>query len=107
MAGCPVTFEVKLTNEAGSNIYIVYAPGYEVEIKPGETKKEVYQPGCIRIRIDGEVYEYQGLVPSDEYFDVGIFASSIRAVFTNDRKFKISAPNGRFGQDFYLRSGCI
>ena len=106
LTGCPVTLNVKVTNEAKSEIAILYSTGFESKIKPGKTKKEIYKFDCIKVKTEGQLYEYQPVRPPNKYVETGMFSSLIYAVFTDEKDFKIYIKGDGASENIVLEKGC-
>ncbi|WP_432474444.1 hypothetical protein [Amphritea sp. HPY] len=106
LAGCPSTVKVAVTNTTLSDISIVYASGHESKIGSGETREEAYDFQCLRVKSEGELYEFQPDQPPKEYYDQEGFNSSIYARFTPEKQFKIYLKGGNEMDVFGLKAGC-
>ena len=106
LSGCPSTVKVAVTNTTAADISIVYASGHVSTIGAGETREEAYDFDCLRVKSDGELYEFEPLQPPKEYYDRAGFNSYIYARFTPEKEFKIYRKDGGETDSLGLKSGC-
>ncbi|MBE3654914.1 hypothetical protein BOO93_20055 [Vibrio navarrensis] len=89
LAGCPAYVDVEVNNNSDASIYAVYSSGYEFEIKAGETDSLRYGLDCISIKYKNEILEYTPITPPNDFYDKGVFSTSLYATFYSDKSLFI------------------
>ncbi|MEL7024559.1 MAG: hypothetical protein AAGL69_12510 [Pseudomonadota bacterium] len=103
LLGCPAVYLLELQNESEAEIVVFYESGLESTIMPGESTRQSYQVGCIRIRKEGSTLEFTPAPVSEGAVSVGVFRSAIRGYVTQDGQLEIQ---GADNQRRRLRPGC-
>lgn len=107
LTGCPVTIKMAMSNHSAAEIFILYPTGYEALIKPGETKEVTYdEVGCLRIKSEGIIYEYQPVRLPNDYRNIRTFNTLIYTVFSEEKEFKAYIKNGNLGDGIKFNRGC-
>ncbi|WNZ54482.1 hypothetical protein QT397_16455 [Microbulbifer sp. MKSA007] len=108
LSGCPVQFKVDVRNDTDEIIYILsgYSDVVLSEIESGDADKVAYNFDCFRVKSGGQVYEYKPVIPPEGYVKNGLFSSSLKAVFTSAKEFRVYTDDKEQEEALYLVKGC-
>lgn len=108
LGGCPVQFKVDVRNDTAEVIYILsgYSDVILSKIESGKSHKVAYNFDCFRVKSGDQIYEYKPVMPPEGYVKNGLFSSSFKAVFTEDKEFRIYADGREQKGELYLVRGC-
>ncbi|MCG8314518.1 MAG: hypothetical protein MI976_15020 [Pseudomonadales bacterium] len=108
LCGCPATFKVEIQNDTDEIIHILsgYSDVVLLDIEPGKSGKVAYNFDCFRVKASTHLFEFKPVMPSEEFVTNGLFSSSLKAVFTANKRFRIYSDEQEIQEDLYLTQGC-
>lgn len=108
LGGCPIQFKVDVRNDTDEVIYILsgYSDVILSKIESGKSKKVAYNFDCFRVKSGDKFYDYKPVIPPVGYVKRGFFSSSFKAVFTENREFRIYSGDREQKGELYLVEGC-
>ena len=94
LCGCSTTTNAALKNATNSEIAVLYDSGFESSIKPGDTKKQNYNVRCIRVRSNGDIFEFSPPPLTEQLVRTGMLTSTVEAEFAEGGHLTIIALDG-------------
>lgn len=107
IAGCPAVSYLNIRNDASADAAVIarYSPRVIGELAKGGEESVAINPECLRIRYQGEVYEYGAFPRNNKYIKAGISSVSMYAVFTSDLDVAIYSDQARTEDKYILKRG--